>query len=500
MGRRKAMNYVLEMKGISKSFPGVKALQDVNFSVLPGEVHCLIGANGAGKSTLMKILSGVYKKDEGKILLNGKEVNITSPSDSKENGIATIYQELSLVEDLSLGENIFLGNYLKPKGGFIKWNQIKNRTNEIFKLLGLSLSPNLFVRDVSMGLKQMTEIAKALASDCRIIVMDEPSTALSGDEVNKLFDAVRLLKNQGYTIIYISHKLDELYTIGDRVTVLRNGQWIFTDELKNIKQSELIEYITGRKIEKQTKEQVYNKKEEFLKVNNFSNKKLRDVSFTIGKGETVGLYGLVGSGRTELLRAIYGADKVLGGQVFIDGVKKNITSPEKAVNEGLGLVPENRKTEGIIGNLSIEENAFLPSLNKFSKNRFLQRQKIRKAMLDSIKKLNVKAPGPDTELRNLSGGNQQKVIISKWLIHESKLLLFDEPTQGIDIGAKDEIYKIMKELANQGTSIIVASSEIDELLAICDRVLVMFEGRIVKEYASPANYKSEILNVAVSGA
>ncbi|PYF05627.1 sugar ABC transporter ATP-binding protein [Ureibacillus chungkukjangi] len=493
------MSYVLEMKEITKSFPGVKALQNVNFSVLPGEIHCLIGANGAGKSTLMKILSGVYEMDEGSILLYGKEVKITSPADSKENGIATIYQELSLVEELSLAENIYLGNYLNPKGGFIKWNELNNQAKDLFSLLGLSLSPNLLVKEVSMGLKQMTEIAKALSTNCKIIVMDEPSTALSGEEINKLFDVIRLLKKQGYTIIYISHKLDELYTIGDRVTVLRNGKWVVTEELKNVSQSELIEHIIGRKIEKQTKQYNLEQKEEFLKVSNLTNKNIKNVSFTVGKGETIGLYGLVGSGRTELLRAIYGADKLIDGEIFINGIKKKITSPKNAVNEGMGLVPENRKTEGIIANLSIEANAFLPSLNKYSKSRFLQQTKIGEMMKQSIEKLKIKAPDPKTEIRNLSGGNQQKVIISKWLIHQSKLLLFDEPTQGIDVGSKDEIYKIMRDLASQGTSIVVASSEIDELLAICDRVLVMFEGRVVKEFLSPVSQKSEILNSAVSG-
>ncbi|WP_318507072.1 sugar ABC transporter ATP-binding protein [Bacillus sp. T3] len=493
------MKYVLEMKDISKSFPGVKALQNVNFSVKPGEVHCLIGANGAGKSTLMKILSGVYTMDEGQILLNGTVVKLTSPSESKAQGVATIYQELSLVEDLSIAENIFLGDYLKPKGGFITWSKVNSRAKEFFALLGLTLSPNLLVRDLSMGLKQMTEIAKAIASDCKIIVMDEPSTALSGDEVNKLFDVVRLLKKQGYTIIYISHKLDELYAIGDRVTVLRNGEWIITEEIKDVSQPELIQHITGRRIERQSKDQIFEQKEEYLKIHKFSNNKLKGVSFSVGKGETLGLYGLVGSGRTELLRAIYGADKIVDGQLFIDGKKKKIISPEKAVDEGMGFVPENRKTEGVILDLSIQENAFLPSLNRYSKNRFIQNKKIKESMLEAIKKLSIKAPSPDTEIRNLSGGNQQKVIISKWLINQSKLLLFDEPTQGIDIGAKDEIYKIMKELASQGTSIIVASSEIDELLAICDRVLVMFEGKVIKEYSSPTNYKSEILNAAVSG-
>lgn len=493
------MNFVLEMKGISKSFPGVKALKKVNFNVIPGEIHCLIGANGAGKSTLMKVLSGVYPMDEGTIHLNGKVVRIDSPSKSKELGVSTIYQELSLVDNLTLAENIFLGDYLNPRGGFIKWRKLNERAAEIFSLLGLSISPSLIVSEVSMGLKQMTEIAKSIASGCKIIIMDEPSTALSGDEVNKLFDVIGLLKSQGYTIIYISHKLEELYTIGDRVTVMRNGEWIITEELRKVSQPELIQHITGRKIEKQQKEQIKVVKDEFLKIDRFWNNKLKDISLTVGKCETVGLYGLVGSGRTELLRAIYGADKLISGNIFINGKQKTINSPQKAVNEGMGLVPENRKTEGVILDLSIMENAFLPSLNKYSKRKFLYRKKMKDKMLEVIKKLNIKTESHETEIRNLSGGNQQKVILSKWLIHESKILLFDEPTQGIDIGAKDEIYKIMRELAEQGTSVIVASSEIEELLTVCDRVLVMFDGRIVKEFHTPALFKNDILESAVSG-
>ncbi|MGE7121609.1 sugar ABC transporter ATP-binding protein [Peribacillus sp. NPDC046944] len=487
------------MKQVSKSFPGVKALQNVNFTLKKGEVHCLIGANGAGKSTLMKILSGVYTKDEGDINLEGQPVTIKTPLDSMALGISTIYQELSLVEELSLAENIFLGNYLKRKGGIIKWRQINDEAKRLFSLLGVSVSPTMQASQASMGLKQMTEIAKAIAAECKIIIMDEPSTALSNDEVLKLFDVIKLLKEQEYTIVYISHKLEELYAIGDRVTVLRNGKWVITDEMKNLAQPDLIRHITGRTIEKKANIHTETKREEFLKVKGFTNQKIKNVSFSVSKGEIVGLYGLVGSGRTELLRAIYGADPIQTGELQIDGKKKSITSPQKAVEVGMGLVPENRKTEGANLDLSILENAFLPSLHSFSKNSFVNLRKMKQVMKDMIEKLNIKTSGSDVPLRNLSGGNQQKVIISRWLINNSRLLLFDEPTQGIDIGAKDEIYSIMKELSNGGTSIIMATSEIEELLSVCDRVLVMFEGKLIKEFSQPSHYKSEIMNIAVSG-
>lgn len=493
------MSNILEMKRVSKSFPGVKALEDVNFSLKKGEVHCLIGANGAGKSTLMKILSGVYTKDAGEILIDGKPVAISNPADSKAHGISTIYQELSLVEELTLAENIYLGNYLKPGGGFIKWKQLNKEAQKLFSLLGLSVSPSILTSDASMGLKQMTEIAKAIACDCKILVMDEPSTALSTDEVAKLYEVIALLKKQGYTIVYISHKLDELYAVGDRVTVLRNGEWVITDNLENLTQPELIQHITGRKIEKAEKVHNEKEREEFLVIKDFTNKKIHDVSFSVKKGEIVGLYGLVGSGRTELLRAIFGADPLKSGELYMDGKRKTITSPQHAVEAGMGLVPENRKTEGAILDLTISENAFLPSLGSYSNKSFVKRQRMKNAMQEMIEKLNIKTSSRDVPMRNLSGGNQQKVIISKWLLHQSRLLLFDEPTQGIDIGAKDEIYNIMKELSDEGKSILMATSEIDELLQVCDRVLIMFNGRLIKEFTQPSNYKSEIMNIAVSG-
>lgn len=494
------MSTLLDMKDITKGFPGVKALEDVDFSLEVGEIHCLIGANGAGKSTLMKILSGVYEKDTGTITLEGKEVQIKSPLDSQMLGISTIHQELSLVEGLSVAENIFLGKYNKEGNGFINWKKLNKEAANILKQLEEEISPTTIVSDLSMGKKQMVEIAKAIAIDTKILIMDEPSTALSEDEVIKLFKVIREVKRQGITIVYISHKLNELYKIGDRVTVLRNGKRVYASNMESITQTELIQHITGRKILKTEKKKVSPKKESYLKVDKFTNHKLHQVSFELGKGEVLGLYGLVGSGRTELLRALYGADALTSGCVEFNNKKFNITSPKQAVELGIGLVPENRKTEGVFLDLPIDENVALPSLDKHSRFMFIKRGKIKQLVNENINKMNVKANNAQAMVRNLSGGNQQKVIISKWLMHESKIMLFDEPTQGIDVGAKDEIYQIIESLTKEkGTSIIVASSEIDELLAISDRVLVMYEGEVIDEFTDPANNKSEIMNAAVSG-
>lgn len=494
------MSTLLDMKNITKSFPGVKALECVDFTLEAGEIHCLIGANGAGKSTLMKILSGVYEKDGGTITFEGKDVQIKSPSDSQMLGISTIHQELSLVEELSVAENIFLGKYNKKGNGFINWNKLNRKAADILKQLEEEIPSTTTVSELSMGKKQMVEIAKAIAIDTKVLIMDEPSTALSEDEVIKLFKVIREVKKQGITIVYISHKLNELYQIGERVTVLRNGKNVYADDLEKITQSELIQHITGREILKMEKKTTASKKDIYLKVENFTNHKLNQVSFELGKGEVLGLYGLVGSGRTELLRALYGADPVVSGNVELDKKKVNITSPKHAVELGMGMVPENRKTEGVFLDLPIDENVALPSLDNHARFMFIKGRKVNQLVNNNIKKMNVKANNAQVMVRNLSGGNQQKIIISKWLMHESKIMLFDEPTQGIDVGAKDEIYQIIESLTKEkGTSVIVASSEIDELLTICNRVLVMYEGEVIDEFIDPVNNKSEIMNAAVSG-
>lgn len=497
------MTLLLEMTNISKEFPGVKALDNVSFSLKKGEVHCLIGANGAGKSTLIKVLSGVHQSDAGQIIYEEKQVKIESPKDSQDLGISTIYQELSLVDELSVAENIFLGSYLKEGNGFIKWEKMQKEAEKLLQHLGVNVSPKELVKNLSMGSKQMIEIAKSLAQDTKILIMDEPTTALSMQETEKLFEVIMGLKNQGITIIFISHKLDELYEIGDRITVLRNGNWILTDDAENIHKEELIRHITGRKNlgnNEKTDEEANLEHDQYLKVKNFTTEKLKDVSFYLNRGEILGFYGLVGSGRTELLRALFGADSLLEGSTFINGKEVEIKNPQQAVELGFGLVPENRKTEGLVQELSVAENVLLPSLNNNSKYSFLNPRKLRKLVDKGIKDLNIKTKDGHTIVRNLSGGNQQKVIILKWLIYEANILLFDEPTQGIDVGSKSEIYSLINNLSREkGRSVIVASSELEELLMVCDRILVMFDGKIINEFTKPNEYRDEILYSAVSG-
>ncbi|WP_400162732.1 sugar ABC transporter ATP-binding protein [Brevibacillus sp. TJ4] len=493
------MDAILEMKQISKSFPGVKALQQVDFSVRQGEVHCLIGANGAGKSTLMKILAGVYAKDEGTILLDGQKIEAGSPADSRRLGVMTIYQELSLVEHLTVAENIFLGSYANPRYGVVSWKRLREEAQKVITRLGISIDVEQPVSALSMGHKQIVELAKALEGNAKIIVMDEPSTTLSEKEIHTLFATIDELKRQGITIIYISHKLEELFTVGDRVTVLRDGKWIATRDIGELDQETLTELITGHKVAKKERTLEQRQFTEVLRVDSIHTDKIGQVSFSLGKGEILGLYGLVGSGRTELLKALYGVDPIKNGTVYLDGQARKISKPSQAIALGMGLVPENRKTEGAVLGLSVEENAVMPSYDRFARWGVIQKRKVQEAVSRHVLAMRVKTPSLATSVGNLSGGNQQKVIISKWLVHESRIILFDEPTQGIDIGAKQEIYRIMRELAEQGTSMIVASSEINELLEICHRILVMYRGEVAGEFRDPQQQKEEILHYAVTG-
>ncbi|MED1949035.1 sugar ABC transporter ATP-binding protein [Brevibacillus centrosporus] len=493
------MNEILTMQDISKSFPGVKALQNVDFSVNKGEVHCLIGANGAGKSTLMKILAGVYPKDTGEIYLEGEKVHISSPADSKRLGVITIHQELSLVEHLTVAENIYLGSYATPRFGIVSWKRLRRQAQALIDRLGIAIDVNTPVSELSMGHKQIVELAKALEGNAKVIIMDEPSTTLSEREIRTLFAIIEELIKQGITIIYISHKLEELFAIGDRVTVLRDGKWVATQALSELDQTSLTELIIGYKMEKHERSAEERNFPELLRAEGLQTRTISNVSFTLGKGEVLGLYGLVGAGRTELLKALYGVDPLISGSIYLEGKGVKIDSPSKAIHLGMGLVPENRKTEGAILGLSVEENAILPAYDQFASGGVINPGRIRTEIANRIRELNVKTPDSLTLMGNLSGGNQQKVIISKWLIRKSQIILFDEPTQGVDIGAKQEIYKIIRRLVNEGTSVIVASSEINELQEICNRILVMFRGTVVGEFRDPQQQKEDILNHAVTG-
>lgn len=493
---------ILEMKQITKLFPGVRALDKVDFSVRRGEVHCLIGANGAGKSTLMKILSGAYVEDEGEIIFCGKVLKPAGTLDRKKQGISVIYQELSLVSELDVGENVFINNYKRNKLGLVDWRDIYQKTKEIAAQLNLNIDVTAKVSSLNIGQRQLTEIMKALASDAKLIVMDEPSATLSQNEFKTLLKLIQDLKRRGITIIYISHHLEELFLVGDRITVLKDGMFVACEECKNLDEKLLVEHMTGVKAEKITEEehQVHEfSGEVVLEVKGLCNHKVSDVSFKLHKGEVLGLYGLVGAGRTEIIRSIFGVDGYHQGEIVLKGQKVRFKGSQEAIRHKIGLVPENRKVQGLVLLLPVWENMTMVALNKMKKAGVIQYKRIRSICEEYKKTLNIKTPSISTTTRNLSGGNQQKVILAKWLMQDCEILLIDEPTQGIDVMAKEEIYRIIRELSQQDKSIIVVSSELEELLRICDNIHVMYDGKQVME-ASKINFNSDrILSASVTG-
>lgn len=491
---------ILEMKGISKTFAGVQALKKVDFTVEEGEVHCLIGANGAGKSTLMKVLAGVYLMDEGEIIFDQQKVRITDPISSNRLGISVIYQELSLAANLTVAENIYLGKYPRKGRFIVDWKGLTMRASKLIDSLGIHIDIFEPVCNLSIGHRQIVEIAKALASNARLVVMDEPSATLSNEEFKTLLRVIQELKNKGISIIYISHRLEELFKVGDRVTVLRDGRFIATKNLKEITQDQLVELIIGHTLSKDVRTKAtIAKTEEMIKLSNIHTNKLNAIDLSLYQGEVLGLYGLVGSGRTEILRIIYGADSAIQGDMFVNGEKVKFRSPAEAMKKGIALVPENRKTQGLLLNLSVWENTVVPSLSKYTRFGFLNYPTMLKHVGEHMEKLKVVTPSIRTAVKNLSGGNQQKVSIAKWLLRNSNIILFDEPTQGIDIGAKEEVYKIIKTLSEKGFGVIVASSELDELVQLCTRIVVMFNGNIAGEYQQEDFKTESILHSAVVG-
>ncbi len=493
-------NTILEMKNISKSFPGVKALDNVSFSAERGEVHCLIGANGAGKSTLMKILAGAYDKDEGSVVFDGKELKGGSTTETRKCGLAVIYQELSLVNDLTVTENIFLNN-MPRKLGRIDWNTAHKKAEELIESLNLKIDVKSHAGDLSIGSRQLVELMKCLSLNAKLIVMDEPSATLSKNEFETLLKIIADLKAKGITIIYISHRLEELFMAGDRVTVLRDGKNVTTCEINSITQDELVEFMIGHKIEARINKSSESEsdKEVVLEAKGICTSVIKDLSVTLHKGEIIGLYGLVGAGRTEFLRAIYGADKITKGTLNINGVKMKPKSPRHSIKNGIGMLPENRKMQGLVLCLPVWENMVMVASKKFRGPVGLNYKKIVDSSRKYIKELGIKTPGEKTLVESLSGGNQQKVVLTKWLLQESKILLVDEPTQGIDVGAKEEIYKILRSLADKGNSLIIASSELEELLGVCDRIITMYRGVMVADFDKNELQEQAILRFAVAG-
>ncbi|MEM2146198.1 MAG: sugar ABC transporter ATP-binding protein [Candidatus Methanomethylicaceae archaeon] len=494
---------ILLMRNINKKFPGVWALKNVDFDLREGEVHGLLGENGAGKSTLIKVLTGVYKKDSGKIYLHDREVEIDSPKEAMNFGIAAIYQELSLEPYMSVAENIFLGREILKDFRLFKlidWNKTHLEAKKILEELGLSMDTKQFIKDLGIGKQQMVEIAKALSKNARIIVMDEPTSSLSEKEVEELFEVILKLKKSKISFIYISHKIDEIFKICDRVTVMRDGEKVVTLYTNSTSKDELIKYMVGRTLEQFfPKVEVRNDKREALRVENLTRRGVfENVSFTAYSGEVLGIAGLVGAGRTEIVRAIFGADPIDSGKIYVFGKETTIKSPKDAILNGIVLLPEDRKRHGLILVHNILENISLPSLdlNKYRKGPFINHNAIFNETMRLIQRLDIKTPSPFKIVGELSGGNQQKVVIAKWLMRFAKIFIFDEPTRGIDVGAKVEIYNFINELVKNNACVIMVSSELPEILGMSDRILVIHEGRVTGEFSRYDATQEKIIRYA----
>jgi len=474
----------LVMKNISKSFPGVQALNSVDFDLRKSEVHCILGENGAGKSTLIKILSGALREDLGTITIDGETVTLDSPGKAHELGFATIYQEFNLCPNLSVAENIFLGEEKSfKKRGMIDRAKMREQSKEYLSKLGVDISPAAKISSLTIAQQQVVEISKALSKGAKIIIMDEPTAALSGDEVDKLFDVIRYLKENGVSIIYISHRLDEIFEIGDRITILRDGNKVRTlESTDEVSRNELVSLMVGRKLEDWIQKVKTEKGKEILRVSNLSRKGVfNDISFSLYKGEVLGFSGLVGSGRTEVMRAIFGADPYDEGTIWFDGEEIKKSAPSKLIASGMYLLPENRKDQGLILQMPICQNITLPKLERISSVLKISGRKEREVVNHHTEELSIKTPSIRRLVKFLSGGNQQKCVLAKSLFSESKMLIFDEPTRGIDVGTKSEIYDLINRLVVDGIGVIVVSSELPEILGLCDRIIIMREGIIVGE-------------------
>ncbi len=490
---------LLEMKGIGKSFPGVKALEGVNLTVREGEVHALLGENGAGKSTLIKILSGAYSKDEGQILWEGQPVEIKNPQDAQALGISTIYQEFNLAPHLTVAENIFLG-HLPTKGALIDWAQARKRAAEILDSLGVSLSVDTPASTLSVAEQQLVEIAKALNRKTRVLIMDEPSAVLGEKDLEKLFDVVRSLQANGIGIIYISHRLQEIFELANQVTVLKDGRYIDTRTVSEVTMDQLVRLMIGRDLQDVYPKRTPKLGEVLLEVKNISRPKiLHDISFQLRAGEIVGFAGITGSGRTELARVIFGADPY-SGEMWLSGQPYKAHSPQDAIRNRVALVTEDRKAQGLFLKLSVKINTTISGLKDLCRLGVIKLREEVEQVQGLIKQLSIKTPSTEFTVVNMSGGNQQKVVLARWLSIGTRIFILDEPTRGIDVGSKSEIYQIMAELTEQGVGIIMISSELPEVLGMSDRVMVMREGRLVKELPRAEASEEAIMLYAVGGA
>jgi len=491
---------LLAVSGIEKSFPGVRALSNVSLEVAPGEVHALLGENGAGKSTLIKIISGVYQPDAGTINVDGQPLRLLSPDDARRAGIATIYQELLLFRDLSVAENIFMGHAPRSRGGWLDWKAMTARTETLLASLEITdLTPGQIVGSLSVGNRQRVEILRALSQDARLLIMDEPTAALTEYDVTRLFDLVRRLKSRGVGIIYISHRMDEIFQLADRVTVLRDGAHVGTRKVAATSSAELVQMMVGRQIESLFPKIDVPIGKPVLEVRDLVRRPLtKGISLTVRAGEIVGLAGLVGSGRSELAQTIFGATPAESGQILISGQPAQIRSPAAARALGIAYVPEDRAMQGLVRPMTVRENFSLASLGKVARFGFIDSAAEARMAEAGVNRFRVRTGSLEQVVGRLSGGNQQKIVLGKWLANEPKLLILDEPTRGIDVGAKAEIHRLMCQLAAQGLAILMISSELPEVLGMSDRVLVMREGRLVAEFAR-ADATPEAIGAAMMG-
>lgn len=494
-------DYVLQMKNIEKSFNGVPVLKGTNFSVRKGEVHAICGGNGAGKSTLMKILTGVYTKDKGTIQINNKEVDINSTHDAERNGVAMIFQEFSLIPTLTVAQNIFLTRESRSAKTFINDKECIRAAETILEKLNVKINVNDRVDSLGVGYWQMVEIAKALSKNAKILIMDEPTSSLSESETDSLFKLVNQLKQNGITIVYISHRMTEIFKICDSITVLKDGRTILTDQCSNLTMEKVVGSMMGAEAGKSFKwieRNVKKQEKPVLQVKNLAYKsRVKDVSFQLYPGEIVGLAGLMGSGRTEIAQCIFGIQHPDAGEVLVDNQK--IKTTRDAIRNGIALVPEDRRKQGLVLDHAVQENMMLPMIKKLTKGLFVDDSRGNSLTTSYIEKLNIKTDGTSKLVKLLSGGNQQKIVLAKWLAQHPKVLILDEPTIGVDIGAKSEIVEIIRSMANDGMAILVISSELEELLAVSDRILVLYGGNIIKEIDRKGIESEEELHHAIQG-
>lgn len=473
-------NYILTLKIITKEFPGVKALDDVTINIERGTIHGLVGENGAGKSTLIKVLAGIYQPNKGEIILDGKPCRFNSPIEARRAGISVVHQEIKLAEPLSVAENMFLGN-VQLKNGLVDWKGMRRRAREIVEDLGMDIDINAQVSSLTVAKKQIVEIMHAINNNSRILIMDEPSAVLTDRELEVMFRIVKQLRDEGITIIYISHRLDEIFGLCSNVSVLRDGRHIDTIPVASVDRQGLINMMVGREMGQEYPKEVGNVGGTILEVKNLSRGILQDISFEVKSGEVFGISGLVGAGRTELARAILGIDKPESGEVYVRGKKVHYRTFADAIRDGLGLIPEDRKLQGLVQIMSVKRNTTLVNMKRVLRAGVISSSLEEKLSKEYADKLHVVTPSMETEVQYLSGGNQQKVVIAKWLFQNSEILFLDEPTRGIDVGAKAEIYRLINRMAKEGKTIIMISSEMPELLGLCDRIMVMHEGHKMGE-------------------